>query len=424
MIHSDMMENIVYLIGNLFRIYIISVFMCGFFEREVPFRRRVLRSLCYMLYFCVNSICFLWFDCAPMVILATNIVGSLALTMTYKGTWKYRIYAVVTTVVTYIICENLIYSVLINLNARHIVVIGIIISDLFFLVIVLIVRKIIDLKNGEEIAFIEWCALLFIPIFSLIISIIVSYTCRNELAVAAVGIGMLLMNILIFYLMECLQNMYNKQLDLKLLEQQNQAYENQMLLSKQSNKKITSLRHDMKNHFLILQQLAQENDCDEIRRYLWGLSEEMEVKKNIICTGNPIIDSFLNIKLGKAIEEGVEVKTDLSIPKNIAINNKDITIILGNLLDNALRALESCSDKKCLYIAMEQKPGVLIIRIKNSYSNEIKMKGNAFLTTKMKETGHGIGLKNVQRVVEAYQGYMKVEYKECIFSVKIAMYFM
>ena len=48
--------------------------------------------------------------------------------------------------------------------------------------------------------------------------------------------------------------------------------------------------------------------------------------------------------------------------------------------------------------------------------------GRVFLTTKKRKEQHGIGLQNVKKIVESYNGNMNIQTEEDIFSVKLILY--
>ena len=174
-----------------------------------------------------------------------------------------------------------------------------------------------------------------------------------------------------------------------------------------SEEKMSMLKHDLKNHFLMLSQLAEKYQCTEVSQYIYKLISLVENQRRIVSTGNLAIDGFLNLKLNEAIMYGADIETDLNISTNVSISSENISIILGNLLDNALRAIKGCQKNKFLTVVMRQNPGILFIEIKNSYNNQIRRVGDVFQTTKERKEGHGFGLKNVQRVVEEYHGKME-----------------
>ncbi len=129
----------------------------------------------------------------------------------------------------------------------------------------------------------------------------------------------------------------------------------------------------------------------------------------------------MNQKLNEALSLGAEVETHLHLSRGILLPPRDICIISGNLLDNALEALKNC-EEKVLTVAMRENPGVLQMEIRNSYAHKIEKVGNVLQTTKLHREGHGIGLKNVRRIVEAYHGEMIVDYTDTMFTVKLILF--
>ncbi len=423
MMQLGLLESVVYLVGNLFSIYMIRCFFHIFFDTEASKLRKCLRVIAYVFYYCFNSAGFLYFHWPPALILLTNLVGCMMVSRTYIGKWKHRICAAIAIVSMSVLCENTIYYLLTFSGIRYTVTIGTTATNLLLFMIILLLQKTVDLKRGVEITFLEWASILFVPICSLFVSIIALDNCNDEAAAAFGGICMIFLNVLLFFLFDRIQSMYRKQLALTLFMEQSRAYENQMQMLQLSEEWISALRHDMKNHFIALNQLAEENDCPSVQQYLHSLTSFAEPQKTFAATGNTVIDSLLNLKLSEAAEYGAEIKTEFRILKEIPIEAKDICILLGNLLDNSLRALKNCrQEKKVLAVVMRQEPGKLFIRVENTYTEKIRRTGNVFKTTKRQKAGHGIGLKNVQRAVDSYNGQMDIETGDHLFSVKLLLY--
>ena len=112
---------------------------------------------------------------------------------------------------------------------------------------------------------------------------------------------------------------------------------------------------------------------------------------------------------------------DIQIPKSLYRNNFNICVILGNLVDNAVRE-SSKSDEKYLSISVRVQKDILIILIENSYSGSIVQKGNIFQTSQIDTSIHGLGLESVKQVVEACGGDIKIEYTEKRFWVQVLLY--
>ena len=252
------LELVMCLAGNLFGIYIISRFFSIFFETEGTQKRKGLRFFCYGFYYALNSMVSFCFHGPPPFIILSNVFGCLLVSWSYKGSWKHRLCAVTLILAVGIVCEDAVYYYLRNLHIEYLRIICVLVTNFLSFMIVLLLQKAIDLRHGKEFTFLEWVAVIVIPVCSLLISIAVLDECKDEITVVIGGLSMILINVLLFFLLDRIQEMYRSQLNLALLEQQNQAYESQMDLLRDSEEKISALRHDLKNHFFVLNQLAEQ----------------------------------------------------------------------------------------------------------------------------------------------------------------------
>lgn len=129
----------------------------------------------------------------------------------------------------------------------------------------------------------------------------------------------------------------------------------------------------------------------------------------------------MNYMLNRAKTVLNHVNYEINIPKELAIRSFDLNVIVGNLLENAIESAEQ-SKERWLELFLNYERGMLFIRVRNSYDNAIKRKGEIYITTKKEKRIHGIGLQNVKNVVDTYKGDMQISDKDNIFDVKIILY--
>lgn len=119
---------------------------------------------------------------------------------------------------------------------------------------------------------------------------------------------------------------------------------------------------------------------------------------------------------------GATIDTKMQIPENMDINSFDLVVVIGNLLDNAIEAL-SKQEKGNFEVEISYRQGILLINAKNTFKGEIIKRGETLISTKESaKEAHGIGLSNVRRVIDKYDGEMMINTDNQFFSVHIVMY--
>lgn len=136
---------------------------------------------------------------------------------------------------------------------------------------------------------------------------------------------------------------------------------------------------------------------------------------------------MVNIMISNAEQNAstsnIKLSSNIMVPENLPIENVDLCIILGNLLDNAIEACKRLSDddEKFIKIEIRRKNAFLIIIISNSFNGEIIMNGNKYESIKINEEYCGIGLSNVSSMVEKYDGDMKISHVDEVFTVSVLL---
>ena len=166
-------------------------------------------------------------------------------------------------------------------------------------------------------------------------------------------------------------NLLKRNTDVLLLQQQiklSEQYYEDLSLSQQ---RLKGIRHDMKNHLQSLCWMAaritpKSRETEEIQEYLGHLTQDIGEASQILSTGNMGLDAILSLKLGQAREEKITVQSKISVPKEIGLATEDGIIILGNLLDNAMKACrENPKEKRWIHLDIHYIPRTLFIRITN-----------------------------------------------------------
>lgn len=206
----------------------------------------------------------------------------------------------------------------------------------------------------------------------------------------------------------------------ELFEQEIRMYENQFEIIRQSQIAARSLKHDMKHHLKMLYDLVSSGNNNAALKYLSDMGAFMDNMEEFVSSGNERIDSILNYMIGKAQNANIHISWKIQIPEQIEISTFDINVILSNLLDNALNALEDIPNPT-LEILMKYDRGLLCISIQNNCSHEQAAIFHAH-SVSQPDNEHGYGLKNVQRIVEKYHGSLTTECVNDVFHASILLF--
>lgn len=171
---------------------------------------------------------------------------------------------------------------------------------------------------------------------------------------------------------------------------------------------IRSIRHDMKNHLLCIDNLlyAHQDNNQPARNYIQRLLKHHEfTQRKFVFSGNDNLDAILNVKQATAYKYGINF--DAVIADSLKfMSAEDICVLFGNLLDNAIFAAGQTYTKQITLTIQPQDTYVSIV-----LSNSIKegmLSNNPYLkTTKLNKATHGYGIKNIKKVVQHYHGLIR-----------------
>lgn len=407
---------------NLFRIFLIDRFVSTFLGKEEDKRnRRIFVCVCF---FIINTALF-WEFHTVWINIICNLTGISAIVRLYTKSVKTNLF--VTNSIYMIICgcDGAVVLSLVDYQdgAAHSQVYAVI-TIFLILICELLAEKIITIhKNVETI---QNFPLTLVPVCSVAVMVILTYSdvCASRGA-AIVSMGLLVINFLMLYVYNLLLHSISQKYETEMLQQKIQIYANQIHLISQSEEKVKTLRHDMKHHMNELKLLANRHNVTEIQEYIDHMEDYIGNPNEIVASGNLEIDSVLNYWLQRAREELETVLVKVVLPEKMR-HTFEINVLIGNLLENAIEAARQM-DRKYLNVNMALKKGVLKLRMENSFLpaglvREERQGSSRFLTTKKAKEQHGIGLKSVRKIVEAYNGTMEVTTQDELFCVNLVLY--
>lgn len=408
---------------NIFRIYLIYWFVSIFLGRTVQSKKKIF-LVCACFY--ITNIMLFWIFHTMWINMVCNLIGIGAIVRLFTKSLKTNLFVTGTIYLINMGCDVAGTFLFIQYeDGQNFSQIYEMITVFLILICLIFTGKIITLHKDAERA--QNISLLIVPLCSIVIILVLTYLhICEEIGIVVVALGLLIINFFMLYLYNHLLRSISQKYETKMLKDQVQIYANQLDVILHSEEKVKSLRHDMKYHMNELKLLANKYDAVEIQEYIDRMECFIHNPKEIVASGNMEIDSILNYMLQKAKTELETVKVKVMLPEEIK-HSFDLNVLIGNLLENAIEAARQ-SEAKYLSVYIALQKGVLRIQVDNSFAGEIvsvkegKDGSRIFLTTKKKKEQHGIGLKNVKKIVESYNGNMDIQTEGGIFSVKVILY--
>ncbi len=259
----------------------------------------------------------------------------------------------------------------------------------------------------------------------------------------------------LFVMLIAYQKIKNKQQEEKenaILEKQMEDMKSHIAEVERLYDDIRGLKHDMGNHIQVLEQLFLKKETAELEHYFselkekWsestaGMQDAASMRGTVgirstagmrgtagirstagIKSGNPITDIILTQKQKEASEKGITFVCGFHYPSETRVEVFDISVILNNALENAIRGVDGC-DKPMITVRSYRKKNAYMIEIENCIREKVKLdEQTGFpVSTKENQENHGFGLSNIRKIVQKYYGAVDITQSENTFLLSIML---
>ena len=285
------------------------------------------------------------------------------------------------------------------------------ISKSVLLIVILIFKKAgndrwLHISEEKDIMFLAVFPLISIGAVAGVFKCGVGLKSENEFQFAwVVVVCLIAMNILVIFFMDDLaekarlkQEKLVFEMDVKRQREMYDSWEEKLMCQR-------SISHEYRNNLLYMSTLLEKKEYGKLSEYFKKVSGEYTIGMDIINTNNPVVNVLMNTKYYEAKKVGASFICKINDLSCITMEETDLILLVSNLLNNAIEAVQKCSGNKVIKVKIVIENGKLIVSVRNTYNGKIKKDGDKFKTTKKEKSElHGIGIKNVIRVTEKYHG--------------------
>lgn len=109
------------------------------------------------------------------------------------------------------------------------------------------------------------------------------------------------------------------------------------------------------------------------------------------------------------------------VPQDVPFSGIDLSVLIGNLLDNAMEACAQVinKDERFIRIYIDIVKKQLYISVTNSMDGRARRKGLQYLSTKAGL--HGFGLIRIDRIASKYGGFINRQNEEGVFATEVML---
>lgn len=206
-----------------------------------------------------------------------------------------------------------------------------------------------------------------------------------------------------------------------IMEIQLQRQQDEMQHLQQQYEEISILRHDFRNGIDCLCGMIEQGDCSGALAYAKRFKERKvnTILSQVQCSST-MLNAVVNAKFNDAQSKGIDTSLRLvvQIPHDLEF---DLSIMLSNLLDNAIEACEKNPSNAQILLTISEEAGYYRIVVRNTIAVSVLKKNQELKTEKANKKLHGWGLRSVTDLVSKRNGLIDFYEKEGMFYVDILL---
>lgn len=214
------------------------------------------------------------------------------------------------------------------------------------------------------------------------------------------------------------EKLRKSEMQIESKQNQLQAFHDMQALYERQGRKL----HDYKKQLATLQELLKDGDTDATIEFTEQLTKSIAVEMSEVNVGHPVVNAVFNQQYRVAKGKNIGMTFAVSDLHDIRLSDDDIVVLIGNLVENAIHECEkviSQGQTASIQVKLVEKDSRLIFTVRNPVVQRVAITDNK--VRGVPKDGHGIGLSNVESVVEKYGGTFAISCDEKEFTAVAVM---
>ncbi|HEK9985974.1 TPA: GHKL domain-containing protein [Streptococcus equi subsp. zooepidemicus] len=417
-------------INAIFHLYtsVVNIVIVNYFFRQKNGQLATFKNIGYLSFLVFIECCTHFFvsgSYASLITLTCSLLTSLIISSSYRYSMKQCIFWSVTLQSIGILLEASLGIVLISLNYQISSISGTFLFINLLTIsssILIFVLKQLFLKTTDnwldEQTQTNWILKLsIIPMISLSLLLLQLLRLKEEplfdLFTILLTLGFIIITITSLYLYTYISEQHLQMQDINLDRVRFQSELKHLENVKENQLSIRALKHDLHNQNIVLLGLLEQKQYTKAQQLL-NHNLNLLDGTDTFFTNDTILNYLLNQKAVVAKKNGIVLDIHCLIPTNISLKTEVISVIIGNLLDNSIAATIRNQNKaeKQIQLKVRLFKNQLHIDIENFFDPKE-------LASRSQRKKDGLGIKNVQKIVQQYYGLYQQTIDNNIYKVSI-----
>nr|MCR4952203.1 GHKL domain-containing protein [Solobacterium sp.] len=195
---------------------------------------------------------------------------------------------------------------------------------------------------------------------------------------------------------------------------QMEMIENDRQMRDEEGRKLKTIRHDLKNQYMILKKYVDDQDYEQASSIIKKSLDDIDRISVFEYCSYPAVNAILTTKLSLAKQKGIRISYRITLENIRESTEYDIAMILANLLDNAVENI-SASDPK-LYLSIKEADEIAIVLENSTDEKELSLK-----TKKEDSDNHGMGIRSIQHLAEKHRGSAVFDIENGMFRAVVTL---
>ena len=175
--------------------------------------------------------------------------------------------------------------------------------------------------------------------------------------------------------------------------------------------------HDRRHFNNVLLELLERGKTGEAAALLQSQNQATPIISRVFCE-NPAVNAAVCHYAGLAEQAGIPAEIALDIPDNLNVDALELSMVVSNLMENAIQACERLPKNQTPYLRFTcRSVERLLLEMENPCAEGTVLDKNGYPVAR--EEGHGIGSKSVLAFAKKYDGELLYKIKNGVFRIRL-----